>query len=99
MQADHFLFLDTLHVDIAEGTVRARGYLDGRNAEKIYLKSTIKLDDVNLEKMLLKLDYLGQDYVINKNITWPTHRRGYQLRTGASRLYPACSKFRGRNWM
>ena len=69
MQADHFLFLDTLHVDIAEGTVRARGYLDGRNAEKIYLKSTIKLDDVNLEKMLLKLDYLGQDYVINKNIT------------------------------
>ncbi len=26
------------------------------------------MDDVDLEKLMLKLDYLGQDYVINKNI-------------------------------
>jgi uncharacterized protein involved in outer membrane biogenesis len=69
MQANHFLFLDTLHVDVADGTIRARGFLDGSNPEKIYLKSSIRLDDVDLEKMMLKLDYLGQDYVINKNIT------------------------------
>ena len=24
--------------------------------------------DVNIEKLMLKLDYLGQDYTINKNI-------------------------------
>jgi uncharacterized protein involved in outer membrane biogenesis len=69
MQANHFLYLDTLHVDVAEGTVIARGYLDGRNPNKIYLKSSIRLDDVNMEKMFLKLDHLGQDYVINRNIT------------------------------
>ena len=69
MQANQFLYLDTLHLDVAEGTVRARGYLDGSNPEKIYLKSSIRMDDVNLEKLLLKLDYLGQDYMINKNIT------------------------------
>jgi len=69
MQANHFLYLDTLHMDIAEGSIRARGYLDGNNADKIYMKSNIQVDDVNMEKLLLKLDYLGQDYVINKNIT------------------------------
>jgi len=69
MTANHYLYLDTLHVDVAEGTVRARGYLDGSNPNKIYLKSSIRLDDVNLEKMFVKLDHLGQDYVINKNIT------------------------------
>ena len=69
MQANQYLFLDTLHVDVAEGTVRARGYLNGSNPDKIYLKSSIRVDDVNMEKLLLKLDYLGQDYVINKNIT------------------------------
>ena len=69
MQANHFLYLDTLHLDIAEGSIRARGYLDGSDPNKIYLKSNIRVDTVNLEKLLLKLDYLGQDYVINKNIT------------------------------
>jgi len=69
MQANQFLFLDTLHLDVAEGSIRARGYLDGSNPEKIFLKSSIRVDDVNMEKLLLKLDYLGQDYVINKNVT------------------------------
>ncbi len=69
MQANQYLFLDTLHLDVAEGNIRARGYLNGSNPDKIYLKSNIRVDDVNMEKLLLKLDYLGQDYAINKNIT------------------------------
>ena len=69
MTADHYLYLDTLHLDIAEGSIRARGYLNGVNPDKLFLQSSIQVDDVNMEKLLLKLDYLGQDYVINKNIT------------------------------
>jgi hypothetical protein len=69
MQANQHIFLDTLHLDVAEGSVTARGYFDGSNADKIYLKSNIRVNDINLEKLLLKLDYLGQDYMINKNIT------------------------------
>jgi hypothetical protein len=56
-------------MDIAEGSVTAHGYFDGSNPDKIYLKSSIQVNDINLEKLLLKLDYLGQDYIINKNIT------------------------------
>lgn len=68
MQEDQHLYLDTLMVKVAEGRIRARGHFNGSNPEKIYLTSRINVEDVNIEKMMLKLDYLGQDYVINKNI-------------------------------
>lgn len=68
MTADQHLYLDTLNVEIAEGKIGARAHFNGSNPEKIYLRSKIRVDDINIEKLLLKLDYLGQDYVINKNI-------------------------------
>ncbi len=68
MQADQHLYLDTLMMEVAEGKLAARGHFNGSNPEKIYLTSRIKVEDMNIEKMMLKLDYFGQDYVINKNI-------------------------------
>jgi hypothetical protein len=68
MQQDQHLYLDTLRMEIAEGKLAARAHFNGSNPEKIYLRSRINVNDVNMEKLLLKLDYLGQDYVINKNI-------------------------------
>jgi hypothetical protein len=68
MQSNQQLYLDTLGMEIAEGRIDARAHFNGSDPNKIYLKSRIKAKDVNIEKMMLKLDYLGQDYVINKNI-------------------------------
>lgn len=68
MQSDQHLILDTLQFEVAEGSIAARAHFNGSNPEKIYLRSRINVHDVNIEKMMLKLDYLGQDYVINKNI-------------------------------
>lgn len=68
MQENHHIYLDTLTLDIAEGRIGARAFFNGSNPEKIYLRSRIKVDDINIEKLLIKLDYFGQDYVINKNI-------------------------------
>ena len=68
MQTNQQLYLDTLGMDIAEGKINAHAHFNGSNPEKIYLRSKIRVQDVNIEKMMLKLDYLGQDYVINKNI-------------------------------
>jgi len=68
MQANQHLYLDTLAMDIAEGRVAARAHFNGSDPQKIYLRSRIHVNDVNIEKMMLKLDYFGQDYVINKNI-------------------------------
>jgi hypothetical protein len=55
-------------MDIAEGRIAARAHFNGSDPQKIYLRSRIHVNDVNIEKMMLKLDYFGQDYVINKNI-------------------------------
>ncbi len=68
MQANQQLYLDTLSMDIAGGTVGARAHFNGADPKKIYLRSRIRIQDVNIEKLMLKADYLGQDYVINKNI-------------------------------
>jgi uncharacterized protein involved in outer membrane biogenesis len=68
MLETHHLYLDTLHVEMAGGAIDARAHFNGNDPEKIYLRSRIKVNNVDLEKMMLKLDYYGQDYVINKNI-------------------------------
>jgi uncharacterized protein involved in outer membrane biogenesis len=68
MTAKQQLFLDTLSMNIVGGSIDASGQFDGSNPKKIFLHSKINAEDVNIEKLLLKLDYLGQDYVINKNL-------------------------------
>jgi AsmA-like C-terminal region len=68
MQANQQLYLDTLAMAIAGGTISANGHFDGANPKKILLHTRINAEDVNIEKLMLKLDYLGQDYVINKNL-------------------------------
>jgi hypothetical protein len=68
MQTNQQLYLDTLSMDMAGGNIAARAHFNGADPKKIYLKSRITVKNVNLEKLMLKADYFGQDYVINKNI-------------------------------
>ncbi|HXB92146.1 MAG TPA: AsmA family protein [Puia sp.] len=68
MQANQHLYLDTFGVEMAGGRIAARAHFNGSDPNKIYLRSRINIQDVDIEKMMLKLDYFGQDYVINKNI-------------------------------
>jgi len=68
MLANQHLYLDTLRVEMAGGKIRARAHFNGSNPEKIYLRSRINVEDMDIEKLMLKLDYFGQDYTINKNI-------------------------------
>ncbi|HEY5823232.1 MAG TPA: AsmA-like C-terminal region-containing protein, partial [Cyclobacteriaceae bacterium] len=68
MLQDHTITVDTLTMKVAGGAVAMRGKFNGSNPEKIYFRSRINFDQVDLEKMLLKLDHFGQDVVVNKNI-------------------------------
>jgi hypothetical protein len=68
MMDNQQLYLDTFGIELAGGKIGARAHFNGSDPNKIYLKSRIRVDNVDLEKLMLKLDYLGQDYVINKNI-------------------------------
>lgn len=68
VQEDHYIHLDTLGMKVAGGWMGMKGYLNGSDPGKIYFRSRIKVQDVDMEKMLIKLDHFGQDLVINKNI-------------------------------
>jgi len=68
MREDQTITIDTLMMKVAGGAVSMRGKLNGSDHQKIYFRSRINVDQVDLEKMLLKLDHFGQDVMVNKNI-------------------------------
>ncbi|MBW8683633.1 AsmA family protein [Chitinophaga rhizophila] len=68
MQTNQHLYLDTLGMGIADGQIGMRGYFNGTDPKKIFFRSRIRAFEVDLEKLMLKLDHFGQDYVINKNL-------------------------------
>jgi hypothetical protein len=68
MMANQQLYLDTFGIETAGGKIGARAHFNGSNPDRIYLRSRLRVENVDLEKLMLKLDYLGQDYTINKNI-------------------------------
>jgi hypothetical protein len=65
---DHQIIADTLSMMIAGGTVGFKGQINGSDTTNLQVNSTLKVNDVDLEKLMLKFDHLGQDFVINKNI-------------------------------
>lgn len=68
MQSNQQLYLDTLSMQMAGGFIGARAHFNGANPQKIYLRSRLWIQHVDLQKLMLKADHFGQDYVINKNI-------------------------------
>ncbi len=68
MTETHYLYADTLGLKIAGGTVGLKGELNGSDTSRLLLTSSIKVNQLDLEKVMLKLDHFGHDVVINKNI-------------------------------
>ncbi len=48
------IYIDTLRMRVADGTVGMRGHLNGSDTSRIYFRSRINVDQVDLEKMMLK---------------------------------------------
>jgi hypothetical protein len=68
MQEDQTITVDTLQMEMSGGTIAMRGKFNGKDHQKIYFRSRIKFENIDLEKMMLKLDHFGQDVMVNKNI-------------------------------
>lgn len=65
---DHYLYLDTLGLSAADGTMGVSGYFNGSNPSEIYFHSTLKANKLDLDKLLIKFENFGQDYLINENL-------------------------------
>ncbi len=80
----HYAYIDSLHLDAADGHLVLHGYLNGSDPKNIYLKSFLRLEKVDLSKLMYKFDNFGQAYLLSENV------RGLMDATVTSdvRLYP-----------
>jgi len=81
---DHYIYIDTLNLDAAEGHFKLSGYFNGSNPERIYFKPQFKMENVNLDKLLFKYENFGQDLSISENL----HGNVSAEITGNIRVYP-----------
>jgi hypothetical protein len=68
MTATNDVYLDTFRAEMAGGKLTAHAHIDGTDPKKITLSSTIGLEDMDIEKLMIKFDNFGQDMMINKNL-------------------------------
>ena len=64
----HYLYLDTLGFGIADGSLGINGYFNGSNPQEIYFSSEMTASKLDLDKLLIKFENFGQDYLINENL-------------------------------
>jgi len=65
---NHFLYIDTLNMDLADGNMKMKGYFNGSNSKDIYYYSDISVSQLDIDKLMIKFDHFGQDQTINENI-------------------------------
>ncbi|HKK87449.1 MAG TPA: AsmA-like C-terminal region-containing protein, partial [Saprospiraceae bacterium] len=65
---DHYIYLDTLHTNGADGSLALNGYFNGSNPSRIYFKSTLQLRDMNIDKIFYKFENFGQDHLLSENL-------------------------------
>jgi len=81
---NHYIHLDTLRMDAAGGHIAMNGIFNGSDPEHIYLKPNLKLDQVDLDKLLFKFENFGQDVILSENL----HGKLNSDITGNIRVYP-----------
>lgn len=65
---NHYIYVDTLGLKAADGSLGIKGYFNGSDPAKIYFNSTMKAQKLDLDKLLVKFDNFGQDVMINENL-------------------------------
>lgn len=68
LQTNHFLYIEALHLRVAEGKLNLKGYFNGSDSANIYFSSTLNAEQLDLDKLLFKFDNFGQDQLIHDNI-------------------------------
>lgn len=68
MQEDHYIYIDTLSLNLADGGLQLNGYFNGSDPDNIYFNSTLYAQNLDLDKLMIKFENFGQDQFINENI-------------------------------
>lgn len=65
---NHYIHVDTLHLEAAGGAVNLHGYFNGSDSKKIYFSPVMRLQQVDLDKLLFKFENFGQDHLVSENL-------------------------------
>lgn len=65
---NHYLYIDTLLFDAVDGKIAMTGYFNGSNKDKIYFSPKLKIENINLDKLLFKFENFGQDHLVSENV-------------------------------
>ena len=68
MQRNHYVYVDTLSLKAAGGSMQLNGYFNGSNPDEIYFSPNMELSHVDLDKILFKFDNFGQDQLVSDNL-------------------------------
>lgn len=66
--SNHYLYIDTLSMEVAGGIVSTKGFFNGSNPDLIYFSPNMRIHKVDLDKVLLKFDNFGQDHLLSENL-------------------------------
>ncbi|MGB1031719.1 MAG: hypothetical protein ACPGWM_03845, partial [Flavobacteriales bacterium] len=81
---NHYIYVDTLLMNAAGGSLRMNGYFNGSDPEHIYMKPDLFIENMNIDKLLFKFENFGQDYVVSENL----HGQLTTRINGLIRIYP-----------
>ena len=81
---NHYIYVDTLHMDAAGGNIRLSGYFNGSDPKNIYMQPDLVMNNVDLEKLLFKFENFGQDHLVSENLNGKLTSRI----KGKIRVYP-----------
>ncbi|WNB18236.1 AsmA family protein [Marivirga arenosa] len=68
MQSDHYIYLDTLSLKSAGGSIGLNGYFNGSNPKAIYFSPNMELNNIDLDQLLFKFENFGQDHLVSENL-------------------------------
>lgn len=82
--ANHYLYIDTLHMQAAGGEIAVSGYFNGSDSDHIYFKPQLKMTNVDIDQLMFKFENFGQDALVSDNL----HGKLSASITGNVRMYP-----------
>lgn len=65
---EHYIYIDTLRLRAAGGKMMLGGYFNGSNRDQIYFSPNLRLEGIDLDRLLFKFENFGQDQLVSENL-------------------------------
>ncbi len=68
MKRNHYIYIDTISLGAAGGNLWGNGYFNGSNPGNIYFSPKMRVEKMDLDKLLFKFENFGQDHLVSENL-------------------------------